>query len=390
MPYIKTRKYFIDWLRITLIISVFFFHIGKVFNNSNWPIKNDVTFDFLNVVMNFFTLWRMPLLFLVSGIGTFYALGFRTTKTYLKERTVRLLVPYIIGVFTLIPIQVYFEKRNDYHSFSHFYSELFIGIYPIGNFSWTHHLWFLLYLFLMSLVLAPFLNYFKDNRFIKYKNSLINFSSKKLGLNWFVPVLFLSQIILTGNEEILAINLSKFLIYTLFFLIGFVLVSDDRITTIIEKQKKLYLYQTLIIIILLISRKYLINDITFLEYSKTFLKSFLTWSCGITMIGYFKKYFNKDSKYRKLLNEGIYPFYLLHQPAIIIVAFYVVNWPISVYFKIPIIIFLSLLLILLMYFILIKPLNLFRIIFGLKLLKKSSYYIRYTRYSITKILRLVF
>ena len=110
MPYIKTRKYFIDWLRITLIISVFFFHIGKVFNNSNWPIKNDVTFDFLNVVMNFFALWRMPLLFLVSGIGTFYALGFRTTKTYLKERTVRLLVPYIIGVFTLIPIQVYFEK----------------------------------------------------------------------------------------------------------------------------------------------------------------------------------------------------------------------------------------------------------------------------------------
>jgi len=389
MPNIQSRKYFIDWLRIALIVSVFFFHIGMIFDNSNWPVKNEVKFDFLDKIMGFFHLWRMPLLFLVSGIGTFYALGFRTTKIYLKERTVRVFVPYIIGVFTLIPIQVYFEKRNDYDSFSHFYSEFFVGIYPIGNFSWTHHLWFLLYLFLMSLILAPFLNYFRDKRFTKFRDSIVNFSSKKLGLNWFVLVLFVSQIILTGNEEILAVNLSKFIFYFLFFLIGFLLVSDNRIPIIIEEQKRLFFYQTLIIIFLIFSRKYLISDITILEYSKIFLKSYLTWSCGMTMIGYFKKYFNKDSKYRKQLNEGIYPFYLLHQPAIIIAAFYVVNWPISVYFKIPIIIFLSLLLILSFYFIFIKPLNFFRIMFGLKPLKKSPYYIRYARYSVTKIMSLI-
>lgn len=361
-----------------------------IFNNSNWPIKNNIRLDYLDGAMDFFTLWRMPLLFLVSGVGTYYALGFRTRKNYLKERTVRLLLPYVFGVFMLIPIQVYYEKKDSYVSFLHFLSELFNGIYPNGNFSWTHHLWFLQYLFLMSIILIPFLNFFRDKRFIKFKDSIINFSKKKLGLNWLVLLLFLSQIFLTGNEEFLAINLSKFLIYFLFFMIGFILVSDDKIINIIEEQKQLYLFQTILIILMIFARNYLIYDVMILEYSKIFLKTFLIWSCGITVIGYFKRYFNKDHRYRKPMNEGIYPFYLLHQPAIIIVGYYVVNWPISLYLKIPLIIFLSLSLILLLYFLIIKPSNLFRRIFGLKIQKKRPYYIRYVKYSLSKITNFLF
>ena len=214
----KTRKYFIDWLRITLIISVFFFHVGMIFNNSNWPIKNNVLLWYLDGPMKFFTLWRMPLLFLVSGVGTFYAIGYRTANEYLKERTLRLFIPYILGVFTLIPIQVYFEKKHAYDSFSTFLSELFNGIYPVGNFSWLHHLWFLKYLFLMSIIITPFLNYFRGSDFIKYKEAIVSFSSKKLGLNWFVIVLFLSQIFLNGNEQLIGVNLSKFFLYFLFFI----------------------------------------------------------------------------------------------------------------------------------------------------------------------------
>ena len=92
----KTRKFYIDWLRIALILSVFLFHIGMFFNHWGWHVKNDIQLRWLSPVMEFLHYWRMPLLFLVSGVGTYYALGHRTVKQYLKERSIRILLPFLI------------------------------------------------------------------------------------------------------------------------------------------------------------------------------------------------------------------------------------------------------------------------------------------------------
>jgi fucose 4-O-acetylase-like acetyltransferase len=92
----RTRQYDVDWLRIILIISVFLFHIGMVFNSWEWHVKNDQQVAFLKYPMTFLHYWRMPLLFFISGAGTFFALGFRSTGEYIKERATRLLIPLII------------------------------------------------------------------------------------------------------------------------------------------------------------------------------------------------------------------------------------------------------------------------------------------------------
>jgi peptidoglycan/LPS O-acetylase OafA/YrhL len=42
----RQRQYYIDWLRIGLILSVFFFHIGMIFNSWEWHIKNDMTYGY--------------------------------------------------------------------------------------------------------------------------------------------------------------------------------------------------------------------------------------------------------------------------------------------------------------------------------------------------------
>jgi hypothetical protein len=94
---IRQRKYFIDWLRIGLIISVFFFHVGMIFRPEQWHVNSAETFPFLDPIMSWLHLWRMPLLFLVSGVGTYYAIGKRTSLQYLKERFIRLYIPFSIG-----------------------------------------------------------------------------------------------------------------------------------------------------------------------------------------------------------------------------------------------------------------------------------------------------
>ncbi|MDF1550336.1 MAG: acyltransferase family protein, partial [Bacteroidales bacterium] len=123
------RQYYIDWLRILLIISVFLFHVGMIFNTWGWHIKNDEQYKgTLWYIMIFMHYWRMPLLFLISGAGTWFALGKRTSGQYLGERFKRLIIPFLIGIFTLVPVQVYIEKSAQYQSLIDFYPHMFDGI----------------------------------------------------------------------------------------------------------------------------------------------------------------------------------------------------------------------------------------------------------------------
>ena len=166
------RQFYIDWLRILLILSVFLFHIGMIFNTWDWHVKNDQQYGgILRSTMSFLHIWRMPLLFLISGAGTYFALGSRTSAQYLSERFKRLFIPLLAGVFTLVPVQVYIERASLYSSLPDFYPHMFQGTYPEGNFSW-HHLWFIAYLFVIALLISPFLNLSKKCkvREIYYQN----------------------------------------------------------------------------------------------------------------------------------------------------------------------------------------------------------------------------
>ncbi|MCG8492200.1 MAG: acyltransferase family protein, partial [Sneathiellales bacterium] len=218
----KDRKYFIDWLRIALIISVFFFHVGMIFRPEQWHVNSTETFAFLDPFMWWLHLWRMPLLFLVSGVGTFYAIGHRTTWQYVKERFRRLYIPFTVGFFTLVPLMVFVERIDQYGTLWNFIPHMFDGgPYPAGNISW-HHLWFILYLLLISMLIAPFLNYTKSGHYNMIRGKLIKFVSKKMGLNWFLPVLILSQIVLRqyfpNSTHALVNDWAYFVYYLLFFL----------------------------------------------------------------------------------------------------------------------------------------------------------------------------
>ena len=364
----KERKYFIDWLRIALILSVFFFHIGMIFNSWGWHVKSEEPVFFLEPIMSWLHLWRMPLLFLVSGVGTFYALGHRTSKQYIKERFLRIFIPFLIGIFTLVPVQVYIEKIDSYNSLGNFYLYMFDGIYPVGNFSW-HHLWFLIYLFFIAVIISPFLNYLKSNNFQNVKNWMIQKTSTRLGLNWVLPILIASQWILRqyfpDNTHALLNDWAYFTYYFIFFLCGFVLFTSDKVINALASQRHMYLIQTFVFTVVMFS--FWVFEINFAgqDYIYGITEIIIAWSCGLSAIGYFKVHFNKDNKYRKHLNVAIYPFYLLHQPVIVVVGYLVLKLQIPTIAAAVLITLLSLSVIVGLYWI-IDKINFLRIIFGLK------------------------
>jgi peptidoglycan/LPS O-acetylase OafA/YrhL len=373
----KERKYFIDWLRIGLIISVFFFHAGMIFRPENWHVNSDKTFEFLDPIMWWLHLWRMPLLFLVSGIGTYYAIGHRTTKQYVKERITRLYIPFTVGFFTLVPLMVYVERIDKYASFLDFIPHVFDGgPYPVGNISW-HHLWFILYLLIISLIIAPFLNYTKTNHYNMVRGKLIAFFSRKMNLNWLLLILIISQVILRQyfpkSTHALYNDWAYFTYYLLFFISGFVLFTSTKIIEKVSENRRMFLYQTLVFTILLFSLPLIFGAKSIAQdYARGITEIVISLSCGITAIGYFKKYFNREHKLRKVLNEAIYPFYLLHQPVLIFVGYFVLDWNVSYGAQAFCIIIISLFFIIVPYWFLIRKLNFLRVPFGMKVKKKIT------------------
>ncbi len=366
----KQRQYFIDWLRIGLIISVFFFHVGMIFRPEQWHVNSDKSFEFIDPMMWWLHLWRMPLLFLVSGVGTFYAIGHRTSWQYVKERFRRLYIPFVFGFFTLVPLMVYVERIDAYDSFLDYIPHMFDdGPYPVGNISW-HHLWFILYLLIISLMIAPFFNYTKSERYNMLRGKLTTITSKQMGLNWLLPIIILSQLILRQyfpkSTHALYNDWAYFTYYLLFFMSGFILFTSYKVIDALVRDRRLYLYQTIVFTTLLFSLPYIFGTPSAIQnYSRGIVEMVISLSCGLTAIGYFKKYFNKDHKYRKVLNEVIYPFYLLHQPVLIFIGYVVVKWEVSYALQALLIILLSLAGIIFSIFI-IKQFDFLRLIFGMK------------------------
>lgn len=369
------RQYFIDWLRILLILSVFLFHIGMFFNTWGWHVKNPTQYGGVLInVMDFLHQWRMPLLFLISGAGTYYALGKRSPKKYLGERFKRLMIPFFAGIFILVPVQVYLEKADQFSSLLSFYPQMFDGVYPGGNFSW-HHLWFILYLFVISLFFAPFLKLFKSSGYQRFSIWLEGFVSRSLSLNIVVVILVGSQLLLRPyfpeNTHALVNDWAYMAFYIIFFLAGFMLLSNKNIIKSIRDQRNLYLGEAIIATGLMFASPHLFTKAAVADLVWGISSITLAWSCALAAIGYAKQYLNRDSMFRKVANEAIYPFYLLHQPVILILGFYLNKLEMPDIARFLILTLTSFGTTCVLYWFVVRPFNITRVIFGMKPLSRS-------------------
>ena len=104
------RLHYIDWLRVLAILGVFLFHAVHPFDATDWHIKNaDQSILVTLVFVIFLYPWGMPLFFQLSGAGSWFALRKRTGRQFARERTLRLLVPFLIGSALFMPLQAWLE-----------------------------------------------------------------------------------------------------------------------------------------------------------------------------------------------------------------------------------------------------------------------------------------
>lgn len=164
------RRRDLDVMRIFIVVGLIFFHTARIFDPMAWYVKNDQTSDVITILLGFAAMWAMPLLFFVAGMGIWYSLRERSMAVFGVERLRRLVVPLLFGTLVIVPPQVWISLQGSAaydETYWQFLTRFFdirlqITSFPIifvsgsatGLFEFAH-LWFLLVLFLFTLLLLP-------------------------------------------------------------------------------------------------------------------------------------------------------------------------------------------------------------------------------------------
>jgi len=326
------RRYDLDWLRVIVFALLIFYHVGMFFVPWDFHIKNNNIYHWLTYPMWFLNQWRLPILFVISGMGTYYALQKRTGKQFAWERIKRLYLPLIVGMLLIIPPQVYIERlvKNQFIGsyFDFWPTKAFIGIYPNGNMSW-HHLWFLPYLLLFSLVLTPFLVYLKKHPKNSFNSWLNNLIKNPLGLYVLIIPLYFNEAFIEPFFPVTHALLDDWFTIinciTLFFY-GFLLITvKESFWLTVENFRKRFLLTGIIsfVIMLIITHNFKDSDIR--HFTEAFFKVINLWSWILALFGFAAKHFNKNSKILSYSNEAVYPFYILHQTVMIVIAYFLID-----------------------------------------------------------------
>jgi peptidoglycan/LPS O-acetylase OafA/YrhL len=375
-PQGTSRRYDLDWLRVLGVCVVFFYHLARVFDPFWWHIKNARLYPFAGLARLLVGEWMMPLLFLVSGAAVFYALRTRDARAFVTDRAARLLVPFGVGVFTHIALQVYLERLSFGQfagSFPAFYPHYFDGIYGFGgNFAWMGlHLWFLPALFFYSVLFLPLFLWMKRGAGARVLNRLAAWLARPGAVYLLaVPVMALLVALdpatLPGNRDAGGWSL---LIYPLFFLYGFILVSHPALEESIRRLRRVSLAAALLLS-LGVTLAWLRNgepgtsEPGFAFFAA--LYGLNAWCWLLVIWGFGTRRLNFTTPLLRYANDAILPFYVLHQTVMVAVAFFVVRWPIPDALKFIVIAAFSLAIILALYQLLIRPFNPMRVLFGLR------------------------
>ncbi|MEH7444096.1 acyltransferase family protein [Bacillus sp. JJ1122] len=337
----KDRLFFLDNLKIFLTILVVVHHVGQPYGGSNgfWYYISDDHFNlgrFFSVNAGFF----MSLFFLISAY--FLPASFRKkgTKTFLKDRLIRLGVPLLFGFLVLMPVLMYFFYINfrqyENISFFDYFFSIYLGFGDMPD-GWTGpvfpdmqfgHLWFIEHLLIYALLYAVFYRLLKGRISFGFLEDLNN--SKLFLLAVLVSIITFAVRIkypidhwegLLGFIQVEYAHLPQ---YAWFFFLGILAFKYKWWDKLTGRMGGPWLAIGLVFA----GARYLTNIIPYsqggfnsinLVYS--FYETFLCFGLGFGLIYLFKTALNKTNSFLKMLADNSFAVYIFHLPMAVLMQY---------------------------------------------------------------------
>lgn len=351
----KTRRYDIDWLRVIAIGLLVIYHIAIGFQP--WGvfigfIQNDEALTWLWTPMAMVNIWRIPLLFFVSGMGVYFAIQRRDWKALVIERSKRILLPFVFGTLTIVPLHVFLWK-NYYHQ------DMEFALNP-------GHLWFLGNIFIYVLLFLPLFFYLKNHKDGKFHMFLQKLLGSLRGLMIFlIPFIAEAELVRPESFEYYAMNLHGFFIGMIAFLVGFLCVYTGK-----EFWNNVTKWRYLLLLIAASLYAYRIWTGDFKSpYYLMAIESNL-WIFALFGFGY--KHLNKPSALLSYLSRAAYPVYILHMIFLYLGSWLLFPLEISAILKFFLVLTFTLAGCFFTYEFIVSRIPLIRVLFGLKVKQRKS------------------
>ncbi|MGY8662338.1 acyltransferase family protein [Bradyrhizobium sp. UFLA05-109] len=326
------RRIDLDWVRISAFGLLIFYHVGMLYVSWGFHIKSAYRLTWLEPLMLVLNPWRLSLLFLVSGVATRFMLGKYRLGSFVGARSTRLLIPLIFGMLVIVPPQSYLqivEALGYPAGFADFYVRHYLAfgaqfcpnpciVLPTWN-----HLWFVVYLWVYTMALACVLWLWP---------ALTDRLSAKLAVPLTGPGLLIMPCLLFAawrlflfpafpSTHALFGDWYNHADYATAFLIGFLLAKQGIVWSEIERQRWAALALAavcLTIFILLFAG--LLAPSPLLKKCASIAYGCYQWLAMAAVLGFARRHFTADGPARRYLTDAIFPYYIVHQTAIITIA----------------------------------------------------------------------
>ncbi|MES3024999.1 MAG: acyltransferase family protein [Pseudomonadota bacterium] len=331
-----TRLYFLDWVRIIAFFVLIVYHIGMYYVGWDWHVKSPAKSDAIEPLMLLSSPWRLGLLFLISGVASRFMLVKLDAGRFMRERSLRLLVPLLFGMLVIVPPQSYFEVveklayTGSYADFMRLYLSAYSGfcsepteclILPTWN-----HLWFVAYLWAYTLLLGA-LMWSLGARFDKLSDGL---ARRLVGWRIFVlPLAVLGAVRVLMHPHFptthaLIDDWYNNANYFLLFLLGAMLARQAAFWARVDALRWTGLATALscwAAMTIYYSLPEPMRAYDGLEGAvQRLVYALCQWSAIIAVCGFAHRHLTSDSAARRYLTQAAFPVYIAHQTLIVGIA----------------------------------------------------------------------
>lgn len=331
----RGRHYGMDWLRIGAFQLLILYHVGMAFVPWDFQVKvADPPIGWATMLMMLTSPWRLSLLFAVSGYASaaLFARQKNGIGAFLTSRLARLGIPLLFGMAVLVTPQpwiwliTHHGYREDFGTFliRDYFS--FRSIDGVIVPTWMH-LWFVAYLIGYTLLLCALLMLPERVRAAGRRAAELTLAGPLLLPVGIAFVYYARTSFDAGWEDnhLLLTDWSAHAHYLPMFLFGFLLRGSEPIRAAIAR------WWPLAAVVAVAG--YGALAWFELRFGSTiaprrfwalhgWAQSGEAWGAMIALIGIADRWWNVDHRWRPMLAEAVFPFYLIHQTIIIVVGYW--------------------------------------------------------------------
>ena len=315
------RIHWMDNLRTIIIALVVLYHVGGVYESAGlwgwfWIVDDPDTLTWSGIVGIMFDTFMMPTMFFIAGYLTPPSLDKKTGWGFVRARIKRLIIPWLVAVFTLIPLYklIFLYSRG-------LLQENWLSYFHFNSPNSQNWLWFLPLLFVFNLV------------YLAIEKSGIKFP--KISMAWMAGISFVLSMAFSYGiggllgfrswtlSPVLDFENERLLAHFLFYIAG-TMAYRQKLFAELPKKKTLYLVANSVswlpVMVHIFARiwPYFSPDPAAFQitplYRLVWWVSFHLSSLVMVyvMVESFRFYLNKTGKLWVVLNRNSYGVYIIH------------------------------------------------------------------------------